>query len=164
MGIDKADVLFNVCRRVLSREDDRNYAYHRWINSSISHYCENLFCKYGAQKVENKKDKEKDFFINGVPFDLKVTNYPMTAYEHFDLSNDIGKKDLILWYYKNQAVDRKHLKNKIYIVCMGSTEEEKWQNRINLELIENKIKEFMKDINFLKIDKYNVVSNIVVVG
>ena len=58
--VDNFELLNRMCKTMLKNEDNRKYAYHRWVNLNISNYCEELFCKYGAEKVENKKDKEKE--------------------------------------------------------------------------------------------------------
>ena len=118
------DSLIKVSHLLLSKDDDINYAIHRWVNLQISNACEELFCKYGAKKVENKKDKEKDIYINDIPFDVKVTNYPSTAYENFNLDSEYGKADLATWLYNNQSSEgRQHFKNRIFVVCCGKNNE-----------------------------------------
>ena len=49
------------------------YALCRWYNFATSKRCEGLFCKYGAVPEENEKNHDIDFYIDGVPFDLKLT-------------------------------------------------------------------------------------------
>ena len=155
------DSLIKVSHLLLSKDDDINYAIHRWVNLQISNACEELFCKYGAKKVENKKDKEKDIYINDIPFDVKVTNYPSTAYENFNLDSEYGKADLATWLYNNQSSEgRQHFKNRIFVVCCGKNNEEKWTN---LVLLENSIKEFMLSPNLIELDNLGVVCNIIVI-
>ena len=123
--VDNFELLDKMCKTMLKNEDNRKYAYHRQVNLNISNYCEELFCKYGGEKVENKKDKEKDIFIDDVPFDVKVTNYPSTAYESFDLGTAQGKKYLCIWLYNNQSSEgRQHFKNRLFVVCCGNNMEE----------------------------------------
>ena len=125
----------------------------------MKHY----FVNIGAIKVENKKDKEKDIFINDIPFDVKVTNYPNTAYEKFDLKNIEDKNNLAIWFYNNQSQEgRKHLKNRLF-VCNGKNNDEKWKNRINLDLLENKIKNFMNNKEFVKLDLLDAIYGMVVI-
>lgn len=133
--------LKDICSRILSKEDERQYAIHRWVNLQISNFCEDCFCKYGAERASNKKDKEKDIYIWNQPYDVKVTNYPQTAVENFDLSTNEGKRDLGIWLYNNQSQeDRKHFKNRLFVVCCG---EDPWQTRKNLTKLETAIKSYM---------------------
>ena len=126
----------------------------------VKHY----FVNIGAIKVENKKDKEKDIFINDIPFDVKVTNYPSTAYEKFNLKNIEDRNNLATWFYNNQSQEgRKHLKNRLFVVCNGKDNDEKWKNRINLDLLENKIKNFMNNKEFIKLDVSNTIYGMVVI-
>ncbi len=158
------DSLIKVSHLLLSKENDIDYAIHRWINLQISNACEELFCKYGAIKVENKKDKEKDIYINNIPFDVKVTNYPSTAYEHFNLDTNDGKAELATWLYNNQSNEgRQHFKNRLFVVCCGDDSKEKWENRINLDLLENGIKEFMTSPKFISLEDLNVICNIIII-
>lgn len=162
--IEDFESFSRVSNLLLSKSEDVDYALHRWVNLQISNYCEALFCKYGAIKVENKKDKEKDIFIDNVPFDVKVTNYPNTAYEKFDLKNIEDKNNLAIWFYNNQSQEgRKHLKNRLFVVCNGKDNDEKWKNRINLDLLENKIKGFMNNKEFIKLDVLNTIYGMVVI-
>lgn len=162
--IEDFESFSRVSNLLLSKSEDVDYALHRWVNLQISNYCEALFCKYGAIKVENKKDKEKDIFIDNVPFDVKVTNYPNTAYEKFDLKNIEDKNNLAIWFYNNQSQEgRKHLKNRLFVVCNGKDNDEKWKNRINLDLLENKIKNFMNNKEFVKLDLLDAIYGMVVI-
>lgn len=138
--------LNDICKRVLKDREHRQYALHRWVNLQISEFCEEMFCKYGAEKVKNKKDKEKDIYIMGEGFDVKVTNYPVTAAEDFNLNSDEGKKDLITWFYNNQSKEgREHYKNRLFVVCCGKNIREMWNVRTNLEMLEQGIKYYMED-------------------
>lgn len=160
--VDNFELLDRMCKTMLKNEDDRKYAYHRWVNLNISNYCEELFCKYGAEKVENKKDKEKDIFIDDVPFDVKVTNYPSTAYENFDLDTEQGKKDLCIWLYNNQSNEgRQHFKNRLFVVCCGNNMEEKWRNRTNLKLLDDHIRDFMSEPTYYTLEELKTVCGLI---
>ena len=77
-----------LCDNALTKEEDRKYAYHRWVNFCSSIYCEQLFCKYGAEKVENRKDKNKDIYIDGIEYDVKLTTYPLTSEIKYNLDTE----------------------------------------------------------------------------
>ena len=160
--VDNFELLDRMCKTMLKNEDDRKYAYHRWVNLNISNYCEELFCKYGAEKVKNKKDKEKDIFIDNVPFDVKVTNYPSTSYESFNLDIDQGKKDLCIWLYNNQSNEgRQHFKNRLFVVCCGNNMEEKWRNRTNLKLLDDHIRDFMSKPTYYSLEEFKTVCGLI---
>lgn len=132
-----------LCDTTLSKKEDRQYAYHRWVNFCSSIYCEQLFCKYGATKVENRKDKNKDILIDGIPYDVKLTIYPSTSEIKYDLRTEVGKEGLIKWFYNCQSNEgREHFKNRIFIVCGGKTKEERIHNKTRFLLIEEGIKKW----------------------
>lgn len=137
--------LQTLCNCALRSDEDRKYAYHRWVNFHSSIYCEQLFCKYGAEKVENYKDKEKDIFINGVAYDVKLSVYPAAFINQYDLDVEDNKEKIIKWLYKNQSKEgRSHFKNRLFIVCCGETKEERMKKKTDFVLIEEKIREWMK--------------------
>ena len=138
------DTLKLLCNTVLSKDEDRKYAYHRWVNFQSSIYCEQLFCKYGAKKVKNKKDKNKDIYIDDIAYDVKLTIYPTTTAIKYDLDTEDGIEGLIRWFYNNQSGEgRKHYKNRIFIVCGGNTKEERMSNKIRFLSIEEAIKKWI---------------------
>ena len=144
-----------LCNTVLKKEDTRQYAYHRWVNFQSSKYCEQLFCKYGAIKADNYKDKEKDIIINSIPYDVKLTVYP-AALQQYDLSLDKEKDKLIKWLYYNQSKEgRNHYKNRVFIVCGGDTKEDRMKNKIKFLSIEDGIKKWM-NTGFQKMVKIKV--------
>lgn len=49
------------------------YALCRWYNFATSKQCEEIFCKYWAIPEEDEKNHDIDFYIDDVPFDLKLT-------------------------------------------------------------------------------------------
>lgn len=133
-----------LCNTTLSKEEDRQYAYHRWVNFFSSIYCEQLFCKYGAKKVDNLKDKDKDIYIDDIPYDVKLTVYPITTAIKYDLETNNGIEGMIRWFYNNQSGEgRKHFKNRIFIVCGGDTQEERIKNKIRFLCLEQAIKKWM---------------------
>lgn len=133
-----------LCNTTLSKEEDRQYAYHRWVNFFSSIYCEQLFCKYGAKKVDNLKDKDKDIYIDDIPYDVKLTVYPTTTAIKYDLETDDGIEGMIRWFYNNQSGEgRKHFKNRIFIVCGGDTQEERMKNKIRFLCLEQAIEKWM---------------------
>lgn len=133
-----------LCNNTLTKEEDRKYAYHRWVNFCSSIYCEQLFCKYGAIKVENRKDKNKDIYIDDIAYDVKLTTYPFSSEIKYDLSTEDGIEGMIRWFYNNQSSEgRQHYKNRIFVVCGGNTKEEQMNNKIRFLWLEEAIKKWI---------------------
>lgn len=122
---------------------DKNYVLHRWYNYHTSKYCENLFVKHGAKKETNTFHHDIDIYIDDIPYDVKLTVYPAKLEREnifIDLNNREGKNELIQWMYKNQSQEgRKHLKNRIFIVCNGEDDKEKLAKKSDFDTIEQKI-------------------------
>lgn len=125
-----------------------SYVMHRWYNFHTSIKCEEIFIKYGAIKEENKKHKEVDIYINNTPFDVKLTVYPKKLSDHpFNIRTRQGKNAMIKWLYHNQSQQgRKHLKNRLFIVCNSMDGTDNIRLKCEFSKIENKIKLFMQHI------------------
>ncbi len=86
-------------------------------------FTEGLFVKYGAQKEKQLYNHDIDIYINEIPYDVKLTVYPAKlkrSGEILNLHNRDDKNTLIRWMYANQSQEgRKHLKNRMFIVCNG---------------------------------------------
>lgn len=128
---------------------DTAYVLHRWYNFQTSTYCEKIFVEYGAKKEEDFRNKEIDIYINNVPFDVKVSVYPKALANHpYDLTTREGKNEMIKWLYEHQSQQqRKHLKNRLFIVCDGKTQYDSLCLKSDFEQIKNKIKAFMINVN-----------------
>lgn len=135
---------------------DENYVLHRWYNFHTSKYCEYLFVKHGAKKEDNEFHHDIDIYINGVPYDVKLTVYPAKLERdniYLNLDSREGKNELIQWMFKNQSQEgRKHLKNRFFIVCNGASTEEKLAKKSEFDTIEQKIINYF---DFLKSNQPN---------
>lgn len=154
---------------------DYKYALHRWYNFKTSIYCENVFVKYGAIKEEDLRNKEIDIYINKVPFDVKLTVYPKALSNHpYDLKTREGKNKMIEWLYQHQSQQqRKHLANRLFIVCDGKTQYDSLCLKSDVEQLNRKIRAYIDDVNrngFNKIIitdngiEYSVVSDIIYIN
>lgn len=107
-----------------SKNLDLNYVLHRWYNFKTSDTCEKIFEFYGAIREKNPAHHDIDFYISDEPFDLKLTVYPQALKNtgiYYDLTKVTEKNKLIEWLYLNQSQqNRKHMKNRLFIVCNGS--------------------------------------------
>lgn len=127
---------------------DENYVLHRWYNFHTSVYCEYLFVKHGAEKEDDEYHHDIDIYIDGIPYDVKLTVYPAKLEREnifLDLNCREGKNELIQWMYENQSQEgRKHLKNRIFIVCNGESAEEKMAKKSDFDTIEQKIVNYFR--------------------
>lgn len=122
------------------------YVIHRWYNFQTSKNCEELFVKYGAVKERNETHKKIDFYVNGKPFDLKLTVFPVAlTSKTLDLTKSKDKDYLIRWFYENQSQDaRKHYANRLFIVCKGNSVFENQWLKGNTPMLEKAVREYLK--------------------
>jgi hypothetical protein len=128
---------------------DKDYALHRWYNYMTSIYCEYIFCDYGAVHEEDKFNHDVDIYIDGIPFDVKLTVYPAKLSSRpYDLKTRVGKDEMIRWYYANQSQQRrKQILNRLYVVCDANTSHENMVMKSNFDLMRHRISSYM---NYIK--------------
>ena len=130
----------------INYKDLQNYALNRWYNFHSAMAVERIFRQHASvKKTANSKDKEKDFYINTVPFDHKTSVFPKRLNMTFNQAiNDT--KSVCEWLYKNQSQQgRFHLKNRLFILLFDRKGEH-WKLKANLqklmEIIENYLNNF----------------------
>ena len=126
---------------------DKGYVIHRWYNFHSSKACEDVFIKLGAKRELNEKHKKIDFFFKNVNYDLKLTVYPRGFKDGVNLNTRSGKDKLINWLYKNQSQQgRKHLDNRLFIVCKGKSGKyiDSLKIKADYNLLKHKISQFIK--------------------
>lgn len=140
--------LSEVLEKCRNENLDEAYVLNRWYNFHTSKTCENIFISFGAKKEVNEKHKKIDFYIDEVPFDLKVTRFPNALKNNkseYDLSLREGKNELIRWLYQNQSQQgRHHMDNRIFIVCDGSNH---LKLKSDFDKIKIKVKEWVEEFN-----------------
>lgn len=127
---------------------NKNYALHRWYNYKTSITCEKIFCEYGAVHEKDRFNHDVDIYIDGIPFDVKLTVYPKALSKNaYDLSTREGKNNMIRWYYNNQSQqNRKQNLNRLYVVCDASSPDENLLMKCNFSLMRKYIKAFMESV------------------
>jgi hypothetical protein len=131
------------------REHDNisNYALNRWYNFWSAQAVEKIFCLLpNVKPALDEKDRLVDFTINGVTFDHKTSifpkNFPYSIDEAFRKTDD-----LIKWLYKNQSQQqRKHLKNRLFIV-LYSSDGEHWKLKAEIAWLKERIEKYMLGFN-----------------
>ena len=105
--------------------DLKNYALNRWFNFWSAKGVESIFCEHKNVKPHlDSYNKFTDFYIQNIPFDHKTTIFPK-GFEKSVPYAILHKKELIEWLYENQSQQqRKHHKNRLFIVLVNYQEED----------------------------------------
>lgn len=150
------------CIKLAKRNNiSTTYALHRWYNFKTSTYCEKLFVEAGAVKEADEKNREVDIYIEGEPFDVKLSVYPNALKDHpYDLKTREGKNQMIQWLYEHQSQQqRKHLKNRLFIVCDGKTQYDNLCLKSDFDQIRAKIKNYMDEVHSKGFNELIIVDN-----
>ncbi len=132
-----------------------NYTINRWYNFWSAQAVENIFCSLpSVTPALNEKDRLVDFAIQGVSFDHKTSNFPKGF--PFSIDEAIKKTDeLIKWLYQHQSQQqRKHLKNRLFIVLYNSNGEH-WKLKSEISWLKERIEKYMIGFNPNYLLKFN---------
>lgn len=137
-------------------EDFQQYTINRWYNYVTSLIIQDFFAAHPRVRVEkNPRSLYRDFFIDGTPFDLKVTFAPKRW--ALDMVQDSMKnpRKLIVWMYRGGGTDRQHWGPKIFIVLLdlGKVGEHAWEMKRRFREISKLVNRYLEDTgssSFLK--------------
>lgn len=124
-----------------------NYAINRWYNFWSAYAVENIFCSLpNVKPALDSKDRLVDFTIDGVSFDHKTSIFPKNF--PYKIDEAIKRTDeLIKWLYTNQSQQqRKHLKNRLFIV-LYSKDDEHWKLKSEIMWLKERIEKYMIGFN-----------------
>ena len=144
------DLLKEIDNRFKSGKDFElyfNYTINRWYNFWSAHAVEKIFCSLpNVKPALDNKDRLVDFTIHGVSFDHKTSNFPQNF--QYKIDEAIKKTDeLIKWLYNNQSQEqRKHLKNRLFIV-LYSKDGEHWKLKSEIMWLKARIEKYMLGFN-----------------
>lgn len=140
---------------------NKDYALHRWYNYITSTKCEYIFCEYGAVHEKDRFNHDVDIYIDGIPFDVKLTVYPKALSKNaYDLSTREGKDDMIRWYYSHQSQEnRKQILNRLYVVCEATSYNESLLMKCNFSLMRKYIKAFMESVKANGLNEITISDN-----
>ena len=136
-----------------------NYALNRWYNFWSAQAVEKIFCSLpNVKPALDSKDRLVDFAIDGVTFDHKTSIFPKNF--PYTIEESIKKTDeLIKWLYKNQSQQqRKHLKNRLFVVLYSSTGEH-WKLKAEISWLKERIEKYMRGFNPDFLLKFNLEPN-----
>jgi len=136
-----------------------NYALNRWYNFWSAQAVEKIFCSLpNVKPALDEKDRLVDFTIEGVTFDHKTSIFPKNF--PYPIDEAIKKTDvLIKWLYKNQSQQqRKHLKNRLFIV-LYSAQGEHWRLKSEITWLKERIEKYMEGFNPNYLMKFQLEEN-----
>jgi len=133
-----------------------NYTINRWYNFWSAQAVENIFCSLpNVKPALDSKDRLVDFTIQGESFDHKTSIFPKNF--PYKIDDAIKKTDeLIKWLYKNQSQQqRKHLKNRLFIVLYVRNGEH-WKLKSEINWLRERIEKYMLGFNPNFLLKFNL--------
>jgi len=146
-------------RKDKEHQNIANYALNRWYNFWSAQAVEKIFCSLpNVKPALDEKDRLVDFTINGVTFDHKTSIFPKNF--PYSINEAIKNTDeLILWLYKHQSQQqRKHLKNRLFIV-LYSSDGEHWKLKAEISWLKERIEEYMSGFNPHYLLKFSLEEN-----
>lgn len=124
-----------------------NYALNRWYNFWSAYAIEKIFCALpNVKPAIDSRDRLVDFTINDVTFDHKTSIFPKNF--PLEINDAVRQTDqLIRWLYKNQSQQqRKHLKNRLFIVIYSHGGEH-WKLKAEISWLKDRIERYMGGFN-----------------
>jgi len=135
-------------------DDYFQYALNRWYNFWSAKAIEQVFCSLPeTQAAHNKYDKQKDFYIQNIPFDHKTSVFPKGFRNTIEYAQK-HPKELIQWLYNNQSQQgRKHFKNRLFLLLYDRQNQKHWKLKSEIHWLQKIIQ---KDMS--KFDAKNLIS------
>ncbi|MGQ9466518.1 MAG: hypothetical protein ACUVSG_02580 [Anaerolineae bacterium] len=130
------------------------YVVHRWYNFHTHQVVLDILCAHPRVRREtNPHHHSVDFYLDGIPFDLKLTSFPR-AYPHLLDEARARPADLVNWLYREQSRGgRYHAANRLFVVFHHALEPERtWEVRRMFDRIERSLAEFLMDPAFVQAD------------
>lgn len=129
-------------RHALNKHELFQYAANRWYNYWHSVAVEHLFSTFGSVKrAENEKDREKDFYFYGIPFDHKTSVFPKQFTGRF---HEVQKNatSLLYWLYEKQSSQQRyHTQNRLFLIVHRS-DGAHWKLKCELGLVKEHIEKY----------------------
>lgn len=122
------------------------YVVRRWYNFHTHQVALEIFCAHPRVRREaNPRHPSIDFYLDGVPFDLKLTRFPR-AYPRLLDEARARPADLVNWLYREQSREgRYHVANRMFVVFHHALEPERtWEVRRMFDRIERSVAEFLE--------------------
>ncbi len=122
------------------------YAVRRWYNFHTHQVVLEMFCAHPrVLREENPRHPWVDFYIDGIPFDLKLTEFPRAYPDSVDHAR-ARPEALADWLYRHQSAERRyHLANRIFVVFHHAQDPSRtWEVRRMFDRIGRAVGEFLE--------------------
>lgn len=135
------------------------YASNRWYNFWSAMAVEQLFTEIeGITQVADRKDREKDFYLNDIPFDHKTSVFPRGFGRNITYAK-ANENELIQWLYKHQSSEQRfHLKNRLFVIVHNKNGAH-WKLKARLSLIKNAIEDYVNNYDKDQLQKIIFANN-----
>jgi len=135
------------------------YASNRWYNFWSAMAVEQLFTEIeGITQVADRKDREKDFYLNDIPFDHKTSVFPRGFGRNISYAK-ANENELIQWLYKHQSSEQRfHLKNRLFVIVHNKNGAH-WKLKARLSLIKNAIQDYVNNYDKDQLQKIIFANN-----
>jgi hypothetical protein len=121
------------------------YAINRWYNHHTHDQILQMFYAHpDVQREENPKHRTVDFYLRGLPFDLKISHFPRTYPENIEYAQQ-HPHHLAHWLYAHQSKQgRYHTGNRLFIILHDRSQPElSWQLRRDFAALERLVQNFL---------------------
>ena len=120
-----------------------DYSLNRWYNFWSARAVEEIFCSHPhVHAAPQRQDRLVDFTVKEIPFDHKTSIFPKGFKRPLDYARN-HRDELLRWFYQSQSQEqRKHLKNRLFIVLHDSGGEH-WKLKAELAWFETIIRLYL---------------------
>jgi len=132
------------------------YVVRRWYNFHTHQVVLEMFCAHPRVRPEiNPRHPSVDFYLDGIPFDLKLTEFPRAYPRSLDEARSCPQ-DLVNWLYREQSREgRYHVANRMFVVFHHAAAPERtWQVRWMFDRIESAVAVFLEHPVLLRADVF----------
>jgi len=122
------------------------YVIRRWYNFHTHQVVLEMFCAHPRVRPEiNPRHPSVDFYLDGIPFDLKLTEFPRAYPRSLDEARSCPQ-DLVNWLYREQSREgRYHAANRMFVVFHHAAAPERtWEVRRMFDRIERAVVAFLE--------------------
>jgi hypothetical protein len=123
----------------------KRYALRRWYNHHTHDQILQMFYAHPTVRPEpDSKHHSIDFYVRGIPFDLKISRFPQAYPESLEYAWQ-HRQHLASWQYENQSKQgRYHTGNRLFIILHHRAEPElTWQLRRDFETLARQVEGFL---------------------
>jgi len=135
-------------------QDFAAYVVRRWYNFHTHQVVLEMFCSHPRVRPEpNPRHPSVDFYLDGIPFDLKLTEFPRAYPRSLDEARSCPQ-DLVNWLYREQSREgRYHTANRMFVVFHHAAAPERtWEVRRMFDRIEGAVTAFLEQPALLRAD------------